>query len=78
MNVISGKVLSARSYSLGSSIYPYKWRSMQITSGSQPMAYVFSYIQTTNLKSILCKFNPISFTSTPLWIKEVVFSSLWD
>jgi hypothetical protein len=67
MEVISGKVLSARSYSIAHSfIYDNKWKSMQISSGPSPMAYVLS--SNKNI-ALLLKFNPLSF-SPPVWKKQ--------
>jgi hypothetical protein len=42
-NVKSGKIMSARSYSAGGNKnYYYLVRSMTVSSGSSPMAYVLS------------------------------------
>jgi hypothetical protein len=70
-NVNSGKILSARSYSDGGDDnYNYRIRSMTVSSGSSPMAYVLS-----NYNAGLCtglhlfKFDPLTFSSVPVWIK---------
>jgi hypothetical protein len=45
-NVDSGKIISARSYSDGGS-YNYLIRSMTVSSGTSPMAYVLSNYDDT-------------------------------
>jgi hypothetical protein len=46
-NVNSGKILSARSYSDGGDDnYKYRIRSMTVSSGYSPMAYVLSNYRT--------------------------------
>jgi hypothetical protein len=76
INVYDGVILSARRYSHGG-IWNYNNRvkSMLVSSGSSPMAYVLS-----NYKTIACsgqhlfKFDPLTF-STAAWILKTLGSS---
>ena len=44
---------------------------MQISSGTSPMAYVLSnYDAPSSSGEFLFKFNPMIFSSTPIWIKK--------
>jgi hypothetical protein len=53
---------------------------MLVGSGSAPMAYILSKYQT----SLSCttqhflKFNPLSFTATPVWAKKTLKSTAVD
>ena len=72
INVSSGYVVSARSYSAGGhNNYNNLVKSMLVSSGASPMAYVLSNYQTTSLRigQHLFKFNPLTFSSAAVWIK---------
>jgi hypothetical protein len=44
---------------------------MAVSSVGAPMAYVLSNIRISSVTgTYLFKFNPLSFSSTPVWIKE--------
>jgi hypothetical protein len=72
-NVTSGNVLSARSYSTGgNNNYNYLVKSMLVSSGASPMAYVLSNYQTYSSSCTgqhLFKFDPLRFSSAAVWIK---------
>jgi hypothetical protein len=70
-NVSSGNILSARSYSDGGNDnYNGLKRSMIVSSGTSPMAYVLSNYKTATFCTgqHLFKFNPLIF-SAAVWIK---------
>ncbi len=70
-NVATGKVLTARVYLTGGyNIYNSNVKSMLVSSGNIPMAYILSNIVMTNSLcngQRLLKFDPLKFRSTPLW-----------
>ena len=72
ISVSTGNILSSRTYSAGG-FYNYNnlVKSMLISSGASPMGYVLSNYQTSSscTGQNLFKFNPLSFSSTPVWIK---------
>jgi hypothetical protein len=72
IDVSSGNVLSARSYSDGA-YYNYNnlVKSMLVSSGASPMAYVLSnyYAGDSCTGQHLFNFNPRTFTSAAVWIK---------
>jgi len=48
---------------------------MQISSGLSPMAYVLSnYDAPSSSGEALFKFNPLFFSSSPIWIKKTIDS----
>ena len=77
INVSSGNILSASSYSVGGYWnYNNFVKSMLVSSGASPMAYVLSNYKTFVPPSsssctgqYLFKFNPLTFTSAAVWIK---------
>ena len=67
-NVASGKVLSSRIYLTGGiNIYNNKIKSILVSSGNNPMAYVLSDIndRSSCTGQRLLKFDPLKFQSTP-------------
>jgi hypothetical protein len=71
-NTPNGKILSARQYSDGGSYnYNNLVKSMLVSSGSSPMAYVLSDYHTSSgcTGQHLFKFDPQTFSSIPVWIK---------
>jgi hypothetical protein len=68
----TGKILSARKYSDGR-YYNYNnlVKSMLVSSGALPMAFVLSNYKNTSscTGQHLFKFNPLTFSSTADWIK---------
>jgi hypothetical protein len=72
INTSTGNILSARTYSSGG-YYNYNnlVKSMLVSSGASPMAYVLSNYETLSscTGQHLFKFNPLTFSSTPDWIK---------
>jgi hypothetical protein len=75
INVSSGNILSARSYSAGGfNNYNNLVKSMLVSSGASPMAYVLSDYKTSSSSSSctgqhLFKFNPLTYSSAPVWMK---------
>jgi hypothetical protein len=74
-DVATGAVKSARSYSSGILFYTYNSliKSMVISSGPSPMAYVLSNFQTSGLcpGQWLFKFDPTAITPhSSAWIKQ--------
>jgi hypothetical protein len=72
INTINGNILSARKYSAGGfKNYNNLVKSMIVSSGASPMAYVLSNYETSSscTGQHLFKFNPLTFSSTPDWIK---------
>jgi hypothetical protein len=72
INVSSGNILSARTYSAGG-YYNYNRlvKSMLVSSGASPMAYVLSNYNVAGscTGQHLFKFNPLTFSSAA-WIKK--------
>jgi hypothetical protein len=72
INVSSGNILSARTYSAGGYWnYNNHVKSMLVSSGASPMAYVLSDYNdgASCTGQHLFKFNPLTFTSDAVWIK---------
>jgi hypothetical protein len=72
MDVSTGNVLSARKYSAGGySNYNNRVKSMLVSSGASPMAYVLSDYKTSSSYTgqHLFKFDPLTFSSAAVWIK---------
>jgi hypothetical protein len=73
-NVAAGKILSTRMYSTEDYfIYNFNVKSILISSGSIPSAYVLSSKISAGPPSscnrqLLFKFDPLTFRSTPEWI----------
>ena len=68
LNVATGNVLSARVYTSGSiDIYNPRVKSILVSSGGFPMAYVLSNIMVNSSCNgqRLFKFDPLTFRSTP-------------
>ena len=74
INVSSGNILSARSYSAGGNRnYNYLVKSMLVSSGASPMAYVLSNYKTSSSSCTgqhLFKFNPLTYSSALVWMKK--------
>jgi hypothetical protein len=71
-NTTIGKILSARSYSDGGYLnYNNLVKSMLISSGAPPVAYVLSdyYISPSSTGQYLFKFDPFTISSVAVWIK---------
>jgi hypothetical protein len=71
-NVTSGNVLSARRYSTGGyNNYNYRVKSMLVSSGASPMAYVLSdyNVGGSCTGQRLFKIDPLAFSSVAVWIK---------
>ncbi len=71
-NTSSGNVLSTRSYSTGGhNNYNHNVKSMLVSSGASPMAYVLSDYRVVGscTGQHLFKFNPLRFSSEGVWIK---------
>jgi hypothetical protein len=71
-NVSSGSILSTRSYSTGGqNNYKYQVKSMLVSSGASPMAYVLSNYNVGDscTGQQLFKFEPLKFSSAAVWIK---------
>ncbi len=65
-----GSILSTRRYSIGGNDNQgnYK-RSMVISSGASPMAYILSnFNKPDNWELRLYKFDPLKFTNNPVWV----------
>ena len=72
INVSSGNILSASSYSVGGYWnYNNFVKSMLVSSGASPMAYVLSNYNAGDscTGQYLFSFNPLTFTSAAVWIK---------
>jgi hypothetical protein len=71
-NVSTGNILSARSYSDGGyNNFDSHIRSLIVSSGTSPMAYVVSQkrISTSTWQGHrLFKFNPVVYSSESIWI----------
>jgi hypothetical protein len=77
-NVSTGIMMSARNYSAGGHyIYHYQIRSMTVSSGASPMAYVLSNYLTSSpcTGQHFFKFDPLTFSSAAVWIKKTIGSS---
>jgi hypothetical protein len=72
-NTNSGSILSARKYSAGGyQNYNHRVKSMLVSSDAEPMAYILSNYKTSSscTGQHLFKFYALTFSSTPVWIKN--------
>jgi hypothetical protein len=70
-NTSSGNVLSTRSYSTGGhNNYNHNVKSMLVSSGASPMAYVLSdyNVGGSCTGQRLFKIDPLAFSSAAVWI----------
>jgi hypothetical protein len=80
-NGASGAVISSRGYSTSSfDNYDSRIKSLLVSSGASPMAYVLSKYQGTLSCSTqhFLKFNPLTFSATPIWAKKTLKSAFED
>lgn len=81
-DVVTGNVLSARGYSEGSfENYNQYIKSMLISKGSSPMAYVLSNYRHPDLSGVrkcynqhLFKFDPKVYSNSAIWMKKTVYT----
>jgi len=77
-NSATGAVVSSRGYSSGSyDNYDNRTKSLLVSAGSAPMAYVLTKFQTSTLCSSqhFFKFDPLVFSPSPVWAKKTLVSA---
>jgi hypothetical protein len=77
-NSATGAIVSSRGYSTASyDNYDKRIKSILVGSGAAPMAYVLSKFQAklTCSSQHFLKFNPLIFSSTPVWAKKTLTST---
>ncbi len=76
-NAVNGAVVSGREYSSsGYRNYNDKVRSMVLGRGTAAKAYVLSNYRTSTaeISQHLIAFDPLTFSTTPLWVKMTLVS----